>query len=119
MTKLKNISHFKASLQLRTIFVLIFLYPYCPATTTTTVFNGLSVGPTLHRLEKDPDLISGNKPGLLDRIAAWFSRTVCCQLSMFIFASQAEPGKRKPLEVCLMTQLKTKLVINIVFKQLC
>ena len=36
------------------ISVLIFLFPYYPATTATTAFNELSVWWILHRLEEDP-----------------------------------------------------------------
>ena len=45
------------------------MYPYYTAT-PTTAFNELLAWPTLHRLEKDPTLISDTKPGLFDRIAA-------------------------------------------------
>ena len=69
MTKLKTISHFKESLHLKKDFSFNIFYAYRPAT-ATTAFNELSARPTLHRLEKDPALISDNKPGLFDRIAA-------------------------------------------------
>ena len=68
MTKLKIISYFKASLPLRRIFVQILCGHY--TATPTTACNELSAWPKLHRLEKDPTLISDNKPGVFDRIAA-------------------------------------------------
>ena len=69
-------------------------------------FYELLALPTIYRLEKDPVLISDNKPGLFDRKAAWLSHNECCQLSLFFFPSQAESGKNV-MEVCLKTQLKT------------
>ena len=74
MTKLKNILHFNASLPLRRIFVKILCVHY--TATPTTAFNELSAWPKLHHLEKDPTLISDNKPGLFYRIAALLSHTV-------------------------------------------
>ena len=68
MAKLKNILHVKASLTLRRIFVKILCVHYTAA--PITAFNELSAWPKLHRLEKDPTLISDNKPGVFDRIAA-------------------------------------------------
>ena len=45
------------------------MYPFYTAT-PTTAFNELLAWPILHRLEKDAALISDNKPGLFDPIAA-------------------------------------------------